>query len=88
MPIERATGHASLIDVLDRVLDKGIMIDSWARVSFAGIDLMTVEVRAVVTSIDTYFRYSSGGPSGTRTNLRLDRERSLVGRAGIEPATP
>ncbi len=37
MKIERAPGGASLIDVLDRVLDKGIVIDAWVRVSLAGI---------------------------------------------------
>ena len=58
MPVERAAGGTSLIDVLDRVLDKGIVIDAWVRVSLVGIDLITVEARVVVASIDTYLRYS------------------------------
>jgi len=58
MPVERAAGGASLIDVLDRVLDKGIVIDAWVRVSLVGIDLITVEARVVVASIDTYLKYS------------------------------
>jgi gas vesicle structural protein len=58
MPVERAPGGASLIDVLDRVLDKGIVIDAWVRVSLVGIDLITVEARVVVASIDTYLKYS------------------------------
>ncbi len=58
MPIERASGGTSLIDVLDRVLDKGIVIDAWVRVSLVGIDLLTVEARIVVASIDTYIKYS------------------------------
>jgi gas vesicle structural protein len=58
MPVERTTGGTSLIDVLDRVLDKGIVIDAWVRVSLVGIDLITVEARVVVASIDTYLRYS------------------------------
>jgi hypothetical protein len=58
MPIERAAGGSSLIDVLDRVLDKGIVIDAWVRVSLVGIDLITVEARVVVASIDTYLKYS------------------------------
>ena len=58
MPVERATGGTSLIDVLDRVLDKGIVIDAWVRVSLVGIDLITVEARIVVASIDTYLKYS------------------------------
>jgi hypothetical protein len=58
MDLERAPGTASLIDVLDRVLDKGIVIDAWARVSLVGIDLLTLEARVVIASIDTYRRYS------------------------------
>lgn len=58
MAVERATSGSSLIDVLDRVLDKGIVIDAWVRVSLVGIDLITVEARVVVASIDTYLKYS------------------------------
>lgn len=58
MAVERASGGTSLIDVLDRVLDKGIVIDAWVRVSLVGIDLITVEARVVVASIDTYLKYS------------------------------
>src|SRR4051794_20540434 len=58
MPVERAADGTSLIDVLDRVLDKGIVIDAWVRVSLVGIDLITVEARVVVASIDTYLKYS------------------------------
>jgi hypothetical protein len=56
--VERQQGGTSLIDVLDRVLDKGIVIDAWVRVSLVGIDLITVEARVVVASIDTYLKYS------------------------------
>jgi hypothetical protein len=58
MPVERAPGGTSLIDVLDRILDKGIVIDAWVRISLVGIDLITVEARVVVASIDTYLRYA------------------------------
>jgi gas vesicle structural protein len=67
MAVERAPGGSSLIDVLDRVLDKGIVIDAYVRVSLVGIDLVTVEARVVVASIDTYLKYSEAvgitGPS-------------------------
>ena len=56
--VERSPGGSSLIDVLDRILDKGIIIDAWVRVSLVGIDLITVEARVVVASIDTYLRYA------------------------------
>ena len=58
MAVERTPSGSSLIDVLDRVLDKGIVIDAWVRVSLVGIDLITVEARVVVASIDTYLKYS------------------------------
>ena len=58
MAVECSPSGSSLIDVLDRVLDKGIVIDAWVRVSLVGIDLVTVEARIVVASIDTYLKYS------------------------------
>jgi hypothetical protein len=48
-----------VIDVLDRVLDKGIVIDAWFGVSLVGIDLITVEARVVVASIETHLQYST-----------------------------
>jgi len=56
MSLQRASTGGSLIDVLDRVLDKGIVIDAWVRVSLVGIDLMTIEARVVVASIETYLQ--------------------------------
>src|SRR5579863_6648251 len=58
MAVERVSGGSSLIDVLDRVLDKGIVIDAWVRISLVGIDLITVEARIVVASIDAYLKYA------------------------------
>ena len=58
MAVERVSGGSSLIDVLDRVLDKGIVIDAWVRISLVGLDLITVEARVVVASIDTYLKYA------------------------------
>ena len=57
MPVERASAANSLVEVLDRVLDKGIVIDAWVRVSVVGIDLITVEARIVVASINTYMKH-------------------------------
>src|ERR687886_2789381 len=58
MAVERVAGGTSLIDVLDRVLDKGVVIHALVRISLVGIDLITVEARVVVASIDTYLKYS------------------------------
>ena len=58
MAVQQPTDGPSLIDVLDRVLDKGIVIDGWARVSLVGIDMLTIESRVMVASFDTYLSYS------------------------------
>ena len=58
MPLERSRG-VSLIDVTDRVLDKGIVIDYWSRISLLGVDILTrIEGRVIVASIDTYIKYA------------------------------
>lgn len=58
MPVERTPAGSSLVDVLDRVLDKGIVIDAYVRVTLVGIDLIGVEARIVVASVETYLKYS------------------------------
>ena len=49
---------SSLAEVLDRILDKGIVIDVWARVSVVGIEILTVEARIVAASVDTFLHYA------------------------------
>src|SRR5688572_25745858 len=79
MPVERTPGGTSLIDVLDRVLDKGIVIDAWVRVSLVGIDLITVEARIVVASIDTYLKYSEAvGQVGPASRPAVEPTESLA----------
>jgi gas vesicle structural protein len=58
MAVERSPAGSSLVDVLDRVLDKGIVIDAYVRVTLVGIDLIGVEARIVVASVETYLKYS------------------------------
>ena len=48
----------TLIDVLDRVLDKGIVISAWGRISVVGLELVGLEMRVVVASIETHLRYA------------------------------
>ena len=77
MAVERAAGGTSLIDVLDRVLDKGIVIDAWVRLPRVGIDLITAEARVVVASINTYLRYSEAvGQAGTASRPALGSHTS------------
>jgi hypothetical protein len=49
---------SSLAEVLDRILDKGVVVDVWARVSLVGIEILTIEARVVVASVDTYLHYA------------------------------
>lgn len=58
MAIETSGGSSSLVEVVDRVLDKGIVIDAFARVSLVGIELISIEARVVIASIETYLKYA------------------------------
>lgn len=58
MAVEKAVASSSLVEVVDRILDKGIVIDAWARVSLVGIELLAVEARVVVASVETWLKYA------------------------------
>jgi gas vesicle structural protein len=49
---------SSLADVIDTILDKGLVIDAYVRVSLVGIELLTIDARIVVASVDTYLRFA------------------------------
>jgi hypothetical protein len=56
--LERSPHPASLHDVLDLILDKGLVIDLYARASLLGLEVLTVDARIVVASVDTYLRFA------------------------------
>lgn len=56
--VSHSPDSAGLAEVLDRILDKGIVIDIWARVSLVGIEILTIEARVVVASVDTFLHYA------------------------------
>ncbi len=56
--VNRAPRPSSLADVLDVVLDKGIVLDAYVRVAALGIELLTVDARVVIASVDTYLRFA------------------------------
>ncbi len=58
MAVEKTNASSSLVDVIDRILDKGVVVDAWARVSLVGIELLAIEARAVVASVETYLKYA------------------------------
>jgi len=49
---------SGLADVIEIVLDKGLVIDAYARVSLAGVELVTIDARIVIASVDTYLRFA------------------------------
>jgi hypothetical protein len=58
MAVEKAIASSSLAEVVDRILDKGIVIDAWVRVSLVGIELLAIEARVVVAGVDTFLKYA------------------------------
>ncbi|MFO5491458.1 MAG: gas vesicle structural protein GvpA [Cuspidothrix sp.] len=58
MAVEKTNSSSSLAEVIDRILDKGIVIDAWVRVSLVGIELLAVEARIVIASVETYLKYA------------------------------
>lgn len=58
MAVEKAIGSSSLIEVIDRILDKGVVVDAWVRVSLVGIEILAIEARVVVASVETYLKYA------------------------------
>lgn len=56
--VQKSTDASSLAEVIDRILDRGIVIDAFARVSLVGIELLAIEARVVVASVDTWLKYA------------------------------
>jgi 4-hydroxy-3-methylbut-2-enyl diphosphate reductase IspH len=56
--VQKSTDSSSLAEVVDRILDKGIVIDAWAKVSLVGIELLSIEARVVIASVETYLKYA------------------------------
>jgi hypothetical protein len=56
--VQKSTESSSLAEVVDRILDKGIVVDIWAKVALVGIELLSVEARVVIASVETYLKYA------------------------------
>jgi len=72
--LSRAPRPSSLADVLDLILDKGLVVDAYVRVSVVGIELLTVDARIVIASVDTYLRYAE---AVNRLDLRSTEAEGL-----------
>ncbi|MEU1465061.1 gas vesicle structural protein GvpA [Streptomyces sp. NPDC005727] len=73
-------GSSGLYDVLELVLDRGLVIDAFARVSLVGIEILKIDVRVVVASVDTYLRFAEACN-------RLDLEAGPRKPAGLTELT-
>jgi len=58
MSVEKNMASDTLIEIVDRILDKGIVVDAWVRVSLVGIEILAIEARAVVAGVETYLKYA------------------------------
>jgi gas vesicle structural protein len=73
--ITRAPRPSGLADVLEVLLDRGLVIDAFVRVSLVGIELVTIDLRVVVASVDTYLRFAE---AVNRLDLRaVDESKSV-----------
>ncbi|MDQ4126134.1 MAG: gas vesicle protein [Actinomycetota bacterium] len=80
-------GPSGLADVLEVLLDKGLVIDAFVRVSLVGIELLTIDARVVVASVDTYLRFAEA--VNRLDLLRADNSQNLgdlVGGLKKKPA--
>jgi len=58
MAVEKAIASSSLVEVVDRILDKGVVIDAYVRISLVGIELLAIEARVVIASVETWLKYA------------------------------
>lgn len=67
--VTKSTDSSSLAEVVDRILDKGIVVDAFVKVSLVGIELLSVEARVVIASVETYLKYAEAiGLTATAAN--------------------
>jgi gas vesicle structural protein len=77
--IQRSTDSSSLAEVISVILDKGIVIDAWATLSLVGIQLLSVEARVVIASVETYLKYAEaiGLTSDTNPGARALKNAAM-----------
>jgi hypothetical protein len=79
--LTRAPRSSGLADVLEILLDRGLVLDAYVRVSLIGIELLTVDLRVVVASVDTYLRFAE---AVNRLDLRAADDSMSIGNLGEE----
>ncbi|MBI2328355.1 MAG: gas vesicle structural protein GvpA [Chloroflexi bacterium] len=58
MAVQTSMASSGLAEVLDRILDKGLVLDAWVRVSLLGLEILTIEARIVLAGVETYLKYA------------------------------
>ena len=58
MAVTTSMASSGLAEVIDRILDKGLVIDAWVKVSVLGLELLTIEARVVIAGVETYLKYA------------------------------
>jgi hypothetical protein len=76
--IGRQPRPSSLADVLEVVLDKGIVIDAYVRLALVGIEILTLDARIVIASVDTYLRFAEAA-----NRLDLQPSKQAAGLPGL-----
>jgi hypothetical protein len=56
--VQKATDSGGLGEIIGMILDKGIVIDAWVKVSLIGIEVISIEARVIVASVETYLKYA------------------------------
>src|SRR5205823_5183869 len=100
--LQRAPSPSGLADVINVILDKGLVLDAYVRVSVVGIELVTIDARIVIASVDTYLRFAeavnrldlsetelAGLPELQETGAKKMTEGAVEGvEEGLEPDSP
>lgn len=76
--VSRRPGSGSLAEVVDIILDKGLVLDAYVRVSVVGIQLLTIEARVVIASVDTYLHFAEATNRLDLSGQAEEREAGLV----------
>jgi gas vesicle structural protein len=79
-------GGGALGEVLDRVLDKGIVIDAWASVSLLGIEILSIQAQVVVASVETYLKYAQAVGSLSAPQVEQPKIAAKAGAAEVSPS--
>jgi gas vesicle structural protein len=80
--VSRRPASGTLAEVIDIILDKGLVLDAYVRVSLVGIELLTIEARVVIASVDTYLHFAEATNRLDLVGQAEERDMSLMDMIG------